>query len=716
MPHPPADAQDASVIYDRGHLAMSTTSPMNGNGSPPSVNSACFFRANWSFEKAEDDIGIASASDFRGLLEEMMQLQQRILQAHDAEFANLHYDHFQVGAQDGDDDLKKGIRVKFFKSNPIAPTPYLICDQDLPPPSSTEGVVEMPDLPEDPSKAKVVLPLDLLQNGGSSEPLQNGHDDLPGNFVRPSVSFGATNVVEVERHEDGTPNGTGEASMNSLSSDGVQENFLDEHQLTITQQLAFFGQKKSSVQLQEEDVHAAKVLSGLKNLIRTATAELPNFRAAHERREAEEGRHVPGWQRRIRRAVRTLAFEGFFATAIIANGIFMGFEADFLLNGNEQKQRWCQQIGYIFSALFSVELVGRMISQGLRGFLGCEEDSKNHLWNYFDTIMVASSLLEVLLDMMQTFGGFSIKNFRLLRLLRVSRLARVLRIARLVRFIRALRTLLMSILSTLKQVLWAFWLLTTIVYCFSIVFAQAVTDYKASHALALDDPESSSLARFWGTLPRCMLSLFMSVSGGISWVEVILPLSDVGVVWVSLFLLYILFTTFAVLNVITGVFCESAMEAARLDTELQAQQYLENRDGYMRKIRELFKGMDEDASGLITFDEMQEHLTSDQAVKFFATLDLQIQDVWELFKLLDRDGTASIDIDEFVLGCMRLRGGAKSLDIAKLSYDNKLFRRRVMKSLKHLEDKITALFEGESPKRQSSKDLRSPQHGRSSSI
>merc|ERR1711871_1041147 len=53
-------------------------------------------------------------------------------------------------------------------------------------------------------------------------------------------------------------------------------------------------------------------------------------------------------------------------------------------------------------------------------------------------------------------------------------------------------------------------------------------------------------------------------------------------------------------------------------------------------------------------------------VAYFKALKLDISDVHTLFVLLDRDREGSIDIDEFVVGCMRLRGEATSLDMAKL--------------------------------------------------
>ena len=57
---------------------------------------------------------------------------------------------------------------------------------------------------------------------------------------------------------------------------------------------------------------------------------------------------------------------------------------------------------------------------------------------------------------------------------------------------------------------------------------------------------------YFGSLADSMLSLFMSISGGVSWENVVTPLKAVSVAWVFLFLFYVSFTYFAVLNVVTA--------------------------------------------------------------------------------------------------------------------------------------------------------------------
>lgn len=121
-------------------------------------------------------------------------------------------------------------------------------------------------------------------------------------------------------------------------------------------------------------------------------------------------------------------------------------------------------------------------------------------------------------------------------------------VMRIFRFVIALRTLVRSIMHTLKALIWAMLLLTLIVYVFAVLFTQIVDG--AEKDLGVDAPEMANSTRYFGSLPQTMLSLFMSITGGVSWEAVIEPLTFISPVWSLVFLFYISFIYFAVLNVV----------------------------------------------------------------------------------------------------------------------------------------------------------------------
>merc|ERR1712113_1212301 len=95
---------------------------------------------------------------------------------------------------------------------------------------------------------------------------------------------------------------------------------------------------------------------------------------------------------------------------------------------------------------------------------------------------------------------------------------------------------------------------------------------------------------------------------------------------------------------------------------------------YMESIKKLFSDIDSDHSGVITIEEFEGYLKHDQSRAYLESLDIEPTDAWTLFKLLDADEEGSIDIDEFVRGCLNLKGAAKAVHIAKMEHDNKKMR------------------------------------------
>merc|ERR1719335_283920 len=98
---------------------------------------------------------------------------------------------------------------------------------------------------------------------------------------------------------------------------------------------------------------------------------------------------------------------------------------------------------------------------------------------------------------------------------------------------------------------------------------------------------------------------------------------------------------------------------------------LANKRHFIQHISALFTKMDKDGSGYITIEEFEERFMDPHVQAYFSSLDLNPEDAWEFFKLLDADHGGILDIEEFVDGCMRVRGPAKSIDIARMMHQQK---------------------------------------------
>merc|ERR1719375_2200891 len=138
------------------------------------------------------------------------------------------------------------------------------------------------------------------------------------------------------------------------------------------------------------------------------------------------------------------------------------------------------------------------------------------------------------------------------------------------------------------------------------------------------------------------------------------------------------------MNVVTGLFVQSAHDQAQADQEHLIQLRLREKVKFVQRLHELFEELDSSHDGFISLDEFEEHLKNDRMQGLIQTFEIDNADAWTLFKLLDTDGGGSVDIEEFVDGCIRLRGGAKSIQMAQVMYHHKW----MMDKLVDLSDQI----------------------------
>jgi len=245
---------------------------------------------------------------------------------------------------------------------------------------------------------------------------------------------------------------------------------------------------------------------------------------------------------------------------------------------------------------------------------------------------------------------------------------------RILRFFRPLRVLVTSILGIMKSAVWAMLLLAMFIYFFGIIFTQG-----AGQAMQSGEGDFQNLHRYYGSLGTTLYYLFTCISGGEDWAQVALPLAEVHWIYRSLFLMYISFVVFALLNVMTGVFCQSAIESAEKDQDMVIQELLRSKEETVKRLENLFAGeLDKKGNGELTVQQFETLLENEQLKAWFCSVDIDITDGWTLFKLLDTEGQGCIKVNSFVEGCLRLRGHAKKIDVMEMMHEHKRILTTVM--------------------------------------
>mmetsp|Transcript_33643 Transcript_33643/g.50201 ORF Transcript_33643/g.50201 Transcript_33643/m.50201 type:complete len:163 (+) Transcript_33643:2-490(+) len=120
-----------------------------------------------------------------------------------------------------------------------------------------------------------------------------------------------------------------------------------------------------------------------------------------------------------------------------------------------------------------------------------------------------------------------------------------------------------------------------------------------------------------------------------------------------------------------GAFVAATAEISSRDRDVLVKNEMQNQQMYMKKIKTFFQEADRDRSGLLSWNEFREHLKIPKVSAYFRALELDVSQAHVLFRLLDRDGSSEVSLDEFLAGCFRLKGQAKSLEVNMLLYENK---------------------------------------------
>ncbi|CAK0836177.1 unnamed protein product [Prorocentrum cordatum] len=385
------------------------------------------------------------------------------------------------------------------------------------------------------------------------------------------------------------------------------------------------------------------------------------------------------------------SFEFFFGAVIGTSAIMSGVEVQYRsMHIGEELPVGFVLLRHAYTVLLAMELAARVCKLGVVNFF-CKGEV---FWAWLDTLVVLMALIEMAMDVLVSAadelpGAALLSSVRLARLVR---LTRAFRLHRIIRFVAALRMLVYSILATLKSLLWAMVLLVMIIYVFGLAFTMQALDHVESTD-DLGQDERARLTQEWGSLDVSMYTLFQSISGGVSWRDPALTLQIISVVPTALFTVYIAFVYFAVLNVITGVFCSSAVESTQRNPDLVAKSIIDNKRVLTEKLQQLFGAIDGDESGRITIDELELFAEDDLMKAYFQALQIDVSDAFTLFKLIDSSNDGAIKLDDFLRGCEKLRGNATSMDIAEIGYDMKKITQQVSKVLTSLEKRGHSLTE-----------------------
>jgi hypothetical protein len=391
----------------------------------------------------------------------------------------------------------------------------------------------------------------------------------------------------------------------------------------------------------------------------------------------QKRKHHNDWRAKLLRFTFSPWYEMANAVAIIVNALVIAWETQHAaeLVPVKANEVYFDVFMLFFCAVFTGDLLLRLLAQGSLFFYTTEWK-----WNWFDVLVVLGSNIEGIAFLTDNRDDWFSK-YSLLRVLRLVRVVRFVRALRSIVFFRDLR-ITVSVLSGSLMPMMPFVVIMTLIFMtFGILFTDGANDYMVSNGV---DPE---LTRYYGSLHVTMATLFKAISGGIDWEVAAEPLGSLSAVYPMIFYGYMMFSVFALLNVINAMFIDTTLQRSRQDRDFVVQTEQAGKRNFLDTMERLFTELDRDCTGTISMAELSERFQDPKISAYFKAIDLKVYKIKRLFTLLDVDRSGSIDHVEFRKGCDRLRGDASQLDQAIIQYQMKA----LWKDVKVMRELLTIL-------------------------
>eukprot|EP00746_Dinoflagellata_sp_MGD_P006957 gnl/MRDRNA2_/MRDRNA2_113734_c0_seq1.p1 gnl/MRDRNA2_/MRDRNA2_113734_c0~~gnl/MRDRNA2_/MRDRNA2_113734_c0_seq1.p1 ORF type:complete len:652 (-),score=97.96 gnl/MRDRNA2_/MRDRNA2_113734_c0_seq1:154-2109(-) len=270
--------------------------------------------------------------------------------------------------------------------------------------------------------------------------------------------------------------------------------------------------------------------------------------------------------------------------------------------------------------------------------------------------------------------SFGIGNALELRIVTALRAFRLLRLLRVVRFhFKDMWRLFLGMARSAQTLLSMICVVIFVNYIFGILGVVLIGDAPEQ------DYEDANM--YFDGLDQTMFTLVQIITAD-AWASVIARpiMASIAGSWIF-FLAYIAVGMLVLMNLMTAIIVENAMEMAKEDEEAQLHELALRKKKEFDKLTRVFLSLDGDESGDIHEEEFEKaFMTRPDILDKFRLLDFDEKDFKRLFTDLD-NGDGVLTTDEFLDGMMRMQGAARAKEVI-----------RVQKNVERLHSQMDTLF------------------------
>jgi len=298
---------------------------------------------------------------------------------------------------------------------------------------------------------------------------------------------------------------------------------------------------------------------------------------------------------------------------------------------------WLNVAEYVFLALYACELSIAFWYVGFRFALRSN-------WVKFDVLLVSCGVIGGVWRILEG-DELMMDAVLVVRMLRLARIARVLRIMRM---FKTLWRLVHGLVHAITTLVWTFALLFLLLFTFA-VFGMEIIVESSSRSDTYNSIVRTSFGDLWDTSLTLVQVVTLDSAG-----PIYRPLVAENPALSIYFFAFILLVSIALMNLVTAIMVESALDKSAADKEVMRMWELQKKKKKVDRVQEIFTEMDADNSGKLTLDELQ--TAPPELKREFAEL-VETEDFEMLFQLLDYDQRGAVNIREFCDGIDKICRG-----------------------------------------------------------
>lgn len=273
-------------------------------------------------------------------------------------------------------------------------------------------------------------------------------------------------------------------------------------------------------------------------------------------------------------------------------------------------------------------------------------------------------------------------------LLQFFRLIRLIPLLHLIHHVRGVECLLLiftALRGSVSILAWAGIMLFGALCCIAFLMNQVLME-SVMENLNYPHGTRAECFKYYGTFSRSIFSLFELCLA--NWIpQSRFLMEDVNEFMVIFCLVFKLTFGFAVIGVLNACFIKETFKTVSMNREMMAMEATAAKQRFAKEMLSFMKHADRSNDGTLTREEF-ETVLSDQAVKaWLGAQGLDASDASDLFELMD-DGSGTLESKELVQGVGKLKGPARSLDLAKSMYDQIQMESRILLEISRVQQEI----------------------------